>query len=246
MTTLNRFVTGAHRCAPSALFTRTMSSICLPRSRWRVAIPGLLALVSACATRHPESIAPVAPVSANTVWRIEDGDLIKTKVYREPELSSDATVSPNGTAFFPGLGRVAVAGLSVDSVEALLNTRYAQLLREPAVQVVLQRDLILNGQVRSPGIYGVDPNSTLQGLLARAGGPINPNSTSEIVIETMDGRRLMIPREVRMGTIELSRRDAIVVTDQSFITRNSTTISAASLVVSMLSTIISLVLIVSR
>lgn len=223
-----------------------MPPIRLPHARRRVAIPVLLALLSACATRHPESIAPVAPVSANTVWRIEDGDLIKTKVYREPELSSDAAVSPNGTAFFPGLGRVAVAGLSVDSVESLLNARYAQLLREPAVQVVLQRDIILNGQIRAPGVYGVDPNSTLQGLIARAGGPSNPTSQAEIVLETADGRRLLIPREVRMGTIDVSRRDAIVLTDQSFITRNSMAISAASLVVGLLSTIISLVLIVSR
>jgi polysaccharide export outer membrane protein len=223
-----------------------MSSNCLPRARWRVAIPGLLALLSACATRHPESIAPVVPVAANTVWRIESGDLIRTKVYREPELSSDATVSPGGTAFFPGLGRVAVAGLSVDSVEALLNARYGQLLREPAVQVVLQRDITIQGQVRSPGVYGVDPNGTLQGLIARAGGPSNANASPEIVLETADGRRLLIPREVRMGTIELSRRDAISLSDQSFITRNNSTISAASLVVSLLSTIISLVVIVSR
>ena len=222
------------------------------RARWRAALPGVfIGLVVGCATRHPEALAPLAPIAATNIWRIEEGDLLKTRVFRSPDLNAEPTVGPNGTAFFPGLGRLKVVGISVDSLEALLNTRYAMLVKEPAVQVTMQREVTLYGQVRSPGVYAVDPGTTLLALSARAGGQTGYNGTAgsgslEVRLETADGRRLLLPREARLGTIDLHRSDAINLVEQSFFTRNATTIQASSIVVSTLTALISLILIVSR
>ena len=222
------------------------------RARWRATFPGLLAgLIVGCATRHPEALAPFAPIAATNIWRIEEGDLLKTRVFRSPELNAEPTVGPNGTAFFPGLGRLKVVGISVDSLEALLNTRYATLVREPAVQVTMQREVTLYGQVRSPGVYAADPGTTLLALSARAGGQIGSTGAAgsgvlEVRLETADGRRLLLPREARLGTIDLHRSDAINMVEQSFFTRNATTIQASSLVVTSLSALIGLILIVTR
>lgn len=222
------------------------------RVRLRTALPTVLsALIVGCATRYPEALAPVAPIAATNIWRIEEGDLLKTKVFRNAELNAEPTVGTNGTAFFPGLGRLHVVGISVDSLEALLNARYATLVREPAVQVTMQREVTLLGQVRIPGVYAVDPGSTLLALAARAGGQTGYNGNSgsgslEVRLETADGRRLMLPREARLGTIDVHKTDAINLVEEGFFNRNATTFQASSVIVSTMTALISLILIVTR
>lgn len=174
--------------------------------------------------------------------------MVKTKVYTSPDLSSEAVVNSNGTAFFPAVGRIPVAGLTVDSLESLLNTRYStQVVRNAAVQVTMTRDITLHGQVRSPGIYAADPTMTLIGLMARAGGPAAfTTNPPDIFIETSGGRRLTLPREARLGSIDVHRRDAIYFDEQSFAVRNGPAITAASLVVNIISAMLGVVFIATR
>lgn len=244
---VNRFVTGALRTRAPELQLRYMALTRRFRASARVMTVVLLAsLVGACATRTAPTLTPVATVSANIVWRVEEGDIIKTRVYRQPDLASEPIVNSSGTAFFPGLGRVQVAGLTLDSLEVLLNTRYAALVREPAVQVTMNRELVLYGQVRLPGVYAVDPGATMVGLLARAGGPSNPGNDQGITLETSAGRRLALPREARLGGIDIKRTDAIKIEELNFFLKNSGSLQAASVLFATISTLLGLILIVSR
>lgn len=224
-----------------------MSFTRLFRAQARALTVALLAsLVGGCATRTVQPAAPVAPVAANIIWRIEEGDIIKTRVYRQPDLAAEPIVSAAGTAFFPGLGRVHVAGLTVDSVEVLLNARYSVLVREPAVQVTMQRELVLYGQVRLPGVYPVDPGTTLVGLLARAGGPTNPGDDQGITLERADGKRLALPREARLGGVDIKRADAIRVEELNFFLRNSSNLQAGNILFATISTLLGLIVFISR
>jgi protein involved in polysaccharide export with SLBB domain len=206
-------------------------------------------VLSACATRSPTTIAPTAPVAAGIVWRVEEGDILRTKVYTSPDLSAEAVVTANGTAFFPAVGRLPVAGLTLDSLETLLNARYAtQVVRNAAVQVTMLRDITLLGQVRSPGIYPSDPNTTLMGLLARAGGQATAGgSTSpQVYLELSDGRRLVLPREARLGSVDMHRRDAIFLDETSFFARNATALQATAVAMSIISALVSLLAATTR
>lgn len=206
----------------------------------------LVGTVSACATRSPGTALQVAPVASSIIWRVEEGDVITTRVFRNPELGSQPTVGRDGSAFFPGLGRVPVVGMTLDSLEVLLSTRYGSLVREPAVQVTMQRDITLYGQIRAPGVYAADPGMTLQALLAKAGGHANANGTLTVTLETSDGRRLSLPREVRLGTVELHKSDAVQFIEESFFLRNAASIQATQVLVSTITTLISLILIATR
>jgi polysaccharide export outer membrane protein len=206
----------------------------------------LLVGATACATRQPETGMPIVPVAPNVVWRIEEGDLIRVKVYGQADLTSDPIVNPNGTAFFPGIGRLPVTGLSLDSLEAVLTAHYAKLIRGPAVQVSMAREITMYGSVRTPGVYAADPGATLLGLMVRAGGQATTGSTPEMRLEKADGRRFLMPREARVGSIDIHRNDAVLLADPSFFQRNATAIGATSLVVTTLSTMIGLILLVSR
>ena len=72
------------------------------------------------------------------------------------------------------------------------------------------------------------------------------SGTLSVRLETADGRRLLLPREARLGTIDLHRSDAINLVEGGFFTRNASAIQASSIVVSTLTALISLILIVSR
>lgn len=199
-----------------------------------------------CAARHLETAEPVATIHSSVVWRLSEGDVVRTRVYRQPELSADAPVTANGSAFFAGVGRVQVTGLSLDSLEVLLNQRYTAIVREPAVQVTMLREVSLLGQVRAPGVYAIDPSTTILALIAKAGGPTNATGTPAVSLLRADGRRFRLPNEARLGTVELERADAVQISDDSFFVRNQSSIGATQLIVTTLSTLVSVILIVTR
>src|SRR5476649_2131958 len=89
--------------------------------------------LAACATRRPVMEIPDAPRSIVPVWKLETGDLITTKIYREADLSSQTSVDQSGNAYFPGLGRVPVAGLTMDALQVDLTARYDKLVVDAAV-----------------------------------------------------------------------------------------------------------------
>lgn len=206
----------------------------------------LASLVGACATRRTEAAMAVAPVASSVIWRIEEGDLIQTKVFQHPDLTAEPVVGPRGTAFFPGLGQVHILGLSVDSLQNLLNTRYSTLVRNSNVQVTLQREITLYGQVRFPGVYPVDPGMTTLALMAKAGGPAGAGSAPSATLERADGTRWSLARSARLGAVDVHRNDAVYMAEESFFIRNSATIGATQIVVNLLATVIGLFLFVAR
>ncbi len=206
----------------------------------------LASLASACATRRTEAAMAVVPVASSVIWRIEEGDLIQTKVFQHPDLAAEPVVGSSGTAFFPGLGQVHILGLSVDSLQSLLNTRYAALVRNSNVQVTLQREITLYGQVRFPGVYPVDPRMTTLALMARAGGPAGAGAAPSATLERADGTRWSLPRAARLGTVELHRNDAVYMAEESFFIRNSATIGATQVVMNLLATVVGLFVFISR
>jgi hypothetical protein len=224
-----------HRLRPGSLKLRAAT----------VLLAGLFA--GACATRRPEAMIPPAPISRDIIWRVEEGDLLRVRVFGHPELEAEPTVSANGTALLPGLGRVVVAGLTSDSLEGLLNVRYSEkVVRGAAVQVTMQREITLYGAARSPGVYTAPPGMSILSFMARYGGMQAGGEMPEVQLETADGRRLSLPKEARLGTIEMHRGDALIVAESSWFVRNQNTIAATSLVVSMLTTILGFGLSVSR
>lgn len=202
--------------------------------------------IAACATRRPETQVPEAPHSIVPVWTLETGDLITTKIYREPDLSSATTVSQSGEGYFPGLGRVKVAGLTLDSLELDLTSRYDKLVIDAAVDAVMTRDVIIYGQIRAPGVYTVDPSLTVLGLVAKAGGATGNGKAAILTLVKGDGRQFRLTREVRLSSLDIVHGDAIYVEDQSFIGRNSQNMGAFSLIATLVLSVASIFLLLTK
>lgn len=206
-----------------------------------VAIP-----IAACAPRRPMMTIPEAPRSVVPVWRLETGDLITTKIYREPDLGTQTAVNQSGQAYFPGLGRVPVAGLTMDSLQADLTNRYDKLVIDPAVDAMMMREVVIYGQVRTPGVYNVDPSQTVLGLVAKAGGATGTGKSPILTLVKGDGHQFRLTREVRLSSLDIIHGDAIYVQDESFIGRNAASFGGIALVATLVLSVASLLLLFAK
>jgi polysaccharide export outer membrane protein len=87
-------------------------------------------VLSAVAQTEPPVDARVAPSdSAETALR--PGDLLRLKIWREPDLSGDFTVTEPGVVTLPRLGVLSVTGVPVAQLQAQVIAGYRGDLRNP-------------------------------------------------------------------------------------------------------------------
>lgn len=186
----------------------------------RALVLGLLLSLSlaGCATRDPQTLAPQVVVARGVTWHVSEGDVVTWRVYNDVSLSGTGTVAADGTVYAIGLGRVQVDGLNFDSLNTLFAERYDKIIRDAAVVVGVQRDLVIIGPNRPMALVLADPSLTVLALLAKAG-----NQAGQLPIVSLvhpDGSRELMPRDARIGSINVTRADGIYVEPSDFLTRN--------------------------
>jgi hypothetical protein len=175
--------------------------------------------VSGCTARNPQVLAPQVTVSRTVAWRVAEGDVITWRVYNDNTLSGSSVVAADGTVYAIALGRVPVAGLTLDSLKMVFAERYDKIIRDAAVDATVQRDLVVYGPQRAMTLVLADPSLTVLGLLAKSG---TQGGQSPIVsLIHPNGSRELMPRDARLGSIDISRADGIYVEPSAFLARNA-------------------------
>lgn len=207
-----------------------------------VAVLGL-ALV-ACAPRG----RPAGPLPPEVLepWTTQPGDMVRISVWREPELSGEVFVQNDGTAIFPALGRMQVAGLTADSLNSLLVSRFRDRIVNTPVDATLIRPLPVIGSVRSPGVYPVDPTASAIQVIARAGGTIGGERQPRVQLLRHDGTRLDLTVEQSLGGFNLRNGDALFVEDNSWWLRNQRQITVAAAVSTFVASVVSVVILLTK
>jgi polysaccharide export outer membrane protein len=133
---------------------------------------GFAAPTLAAQGRGDAAPAPDAVGAAVTTHQtgLLPGDVLRLRIWREPDLSGEFPVDERGVATLPRLGEVRVTGLTPDSLRAQLVHDYARYLNNPSVEVTPLRRVAVIGAVRQPGLYPVDPTMRVSEVLALAGG----------------------------------------------------------------------------
>lgn len=119
-----------------------------------------------------------------------------------PEISDKPfLIGTNGSLTLPLIGRVNAGGLTVDQLEATLDSRLKQYVKNPQVVVsvseFLSQPVSVFGAVTKPGVYQLRGRKTLYEVLSLAGGPGAGGPT-----ETM-GSSLTLTRLRENGEIPL-------------------------------------------
>lgn len=140
----------------------------------------LLCLLQAVFAAGASPATPVGPplpaVADRPLLQLGPGDQVKMDVYGRPEMDTTTYVADDGSIRVPLAGAVVIGGLSPSEagqkVEAAL--KHGQFLVDPHVTFTVlqsrsQRVSVL-GEVRAPGRYPIESNTTVLDLLAQAGG----------------------------------------------------------------------------
>src|SRR5262245_59044784 len=98
------------------------------RDRLASPIEGTLQ-VDTMATARPESAA----------YRIQNGDSLAIRFYRNPELNNDVVVRPDGMISLPLIDDVPAAGTSPQDLGKTLEQRYQGELATPDVTVIVAK-----------------------------------------------------------------------------------------------------------
>ena len=159
---------------------------------------------------------------------LKPGDVVRLKIWREPDLSGDFVVDEHGIVVVPKLGRVQVVGLSPDSLKSHLINSYSVYLRNPAIDVILLRRITILGGVRNPGLYPVDPTMTLAEAYALAGGIAPEGKLDEVeLVRGAQRTTYKISGATRIADTPLRSGDQLYVPTRSWLARNTWAVTAA-------------------
>jgi polysaccharide export outer membrane protein len=163
---------------------------------------------------------------ARSVGTLRPGDVLDVVVFREKELSNKYLIDSRGFVQIPGLGVVQAAGLDPTQVKArLIDSLRARGFERPEISVQPLIRVSVLGQVRTPGLFPVDPGTSLIQLLTIAGGP-GENAELRKTRVVRDGRAYTVDLESALGgspagRVVLYSNDYVVVPKRSGWTREN-------------------------
>jgi polysaccharide biosynthesis/export protein len=119
--------------------------------------------------------------------------VLEISVWKEPDLTTKATVRPDGKIGLPLLSDVQASGLATQQLREYLQVRFAQYVNDPLVSVIVtdprSQMVHIIGSVKSPGSYRLGGPLTVMELLARAGGLSDFAKKEDITIVRTEGGR---------------------------------------------------------
>src|SRR5215204_600616 len=193
-------------------------------ARLRVACRGAIHMLLLAA---PIWVASAASAPAQTTVQqssasLRPGDSLRVRVWREPDLSGVFMVDEHGDLTFPRLGRRSVVNVPIDSIRARVQREYAEFVRDASVEITPLYRVRVNGAVRNPGLFTVDPTMSVGDAIGLAGG-VSPEGRSGRVDLVRDGRRIATSISPSSRLVELALRsgDELNVPERAWLTRNT-------------------------
>ena len=184
----------------------------------------LLGIVYGCARGSSEAQAnmPSPRTTGDSADIVRAGDLIRLKIWREPDMSGDVAVDEEGMATLPRLGPLRVANLPGDSLKRMLVSSYTKYLRDPAVEITILRRITVLGAVRTPNVYHVEPTITVADALALAGGAAPDGKVDQVELRRKDrGPPVKLTRGTRLADTPIRSGDELYVPQRSWFSRNA-------------------------
>jgi polysaccharide biosynthesis/export protein len=126
-------------------------------------------------------------------------DVVRISVWKDPSLSTDAIVRPDGTITMPLVGDLRAAGRTAAELQQEATPRLAAFVKDAVLTVsvveVNSYQFTVAGAVEHPGLFSSRTYLTVSEVLALAGGPTRYASTGDIIIvrTLKNGSKLRIP-----------------------------------------------------
>ena len=192
-------------------------------------------------TAGAQSSSAIATASRQSVMVLRPGDVIRLRIWREPDLSGDFEINEAGVVVLPRIGPVAVLAIAPDSVRSQLFERYRTFLSHSSIEIALLRRVQILGAVRNPGLYPLDPTMTIGDAVAVAGGATSDGDPKKVQI-VRDGDRLSqtLTYHTRVADSPIRSGDQLFVPERSWFVRHQALIATGA------TTIVSLIIALTR
>ena len=118
-------------------------------------------------------------------------DVLGVQFWREPEMSGDVVVRPDGMITLPLLGDIKADGLKPNVLRDQVKAAAERFLTDANVTVIVRqvnsRKVYITGQVAHPGAYSLASPRTVLQALAMAGGVTEYAESDNISIARTEG-----------------------------------------------------------
>lgn len=140
----------------------------------RVCLLLIAVAISACSSLPP---APAKVESQSFRYQIGPGDKLKISVWRNPELSAEVPVSPDGKITSPLIEDLQAAGRNPEELAREIEKQLTKFIREPTVTVVVtefvgnsKHQIKVVGQAAKPAAIPFRQGMTLLDVMIKVGG----------------------------------------------------------------------------
>lgn len=174
----------------------------------RLLLPLLLAL---CAVSVPAA-------AQDTTAAVRPADVIRLNVWRQPEMTGEFPIGPDGTILHPLLSEVRVVGRTREQVREQLRQVLLRYENDPQFVFDYLYRVGVTGEVRLPNLYPLPPETTISQAVAAAGGVAEfgrleqvrlMRGGTEIILDLRDPSPQVAEMRIRSGDqIRVTRRGA--------------------------------------
>lgn len=172
-------------------------------------------------TGFPTSFMPISEPSLSSDYILDFGDSLILEIYGPDEFSEVLSIKTDGTVNIPRIGKIQVAGLSLESAQQKISNEVTIKLTGSSSSISLEsmRDIqvVIVGFAKVPGIYTISGNSTVLSALKAAGGIGEGGSFRNIIVKrnnqeiaTLDLYELLLKGN-SYSNISLKAGDVILV-----------------------------------
>jgi polysaccharide biosynthesis/export protein len=159
------------------------------------------------ATSAPAGVRPTVAAPTPPDYVIGPDDVLTVVFWRDKDLTTDATVRPDGKISLPLINEIQAAGLTPEEFRVQVAAAAAKYVADPTVSVVVKainsRKVFITGQVSKPGQYALAGPTTVLQLIALAGGLQEFADSKNITIVRVENGR---PMPYRFNYREVSNR----------------------------------------
>lgn len=184
------------------------------KGQWLIGAGLALSLVTMSACTPPISHLTEAQAVAATVatpsrnkYLLGPEDVLEVSVWKEPDLTKQLIVRPDGKITYPLIGEVQAAGLTVEQLQQQIFQRLEKYVTDAHVTVILLKaqnyKIYVTGKVNKPGDFVIGKPVNVMQAISMAGG-LTPFASpgSIIILRTVGSKEEAFPfnyKEVARG-----------------------------------------------
>jgi len=188
------------------------------------AVGCLWIVVTTAVVAQPRAVPAQADVGGAVRYEVQPSDVLQVSVWREPELTQQVIVRPDGAFSFPLVGEVNAVGKTVEELRKEIVQALTRIIPDVVVTVAVVEikgnKVYVIGQVNKPGEFIMNPSVDVMQALSMAGGMTPFAQVGDIVVlrRTPTGKQSLpfryndVVKGRRMDqNIDLQAGDVVVV-----------------------------------